>query len=345
MPRRSALPALPPLELPSLRLALRVAELGSVAAAAREVDWLPATATAAIRRLEAQLGATLFTRSTRALKPTPEGQLFLDRTRHALALLDQGTAELHAPLSQVRGTLRLAVSVDLGLTVLRPLLDEFLAAHPALQLDMQVSDRLSDIGREPADAALRYGPPASGEQIVRPMADNTAVLVASPAYLARAGTPHSVGELAAHTGIALRLASRPGQLWSLRVNDDAVQVQPRWQRAADNGLLARLWALDGHGIALKSRLDVADDLLAGRLVRVLPGVEGPDYPLHLVFARGTHLSARMRALADFLRPRLQARADAVTDEALARLAARQPGAGRGRRAPQPRAATARSARA
>jgi DNA-binding transcriptional LysR family regulator len=319
-PARSAAGPQLPLELPGLRLALRVAELGSVAAAAREADLLPATATAAVRRLEGQLGATLFTRNTRALKVTPEGALFLERARHALALLDQGTAELHAPLTQVRGTLRLSVSTDLGLHVLRPMLDEFLALHPLLQVELRVSDRVSDTGREPADAGLRYGVPASEEQIVRPMADNSAVLVASPAYLARAGTPRSVAELAGHQGIALRLSGRPGHVWTLRMPDgQTVEVAPRTRRTADNGLLARLWALDGHGIVLKSRLDVADDLIAGRLVRVLPGVESLPYPLSLVVARGAHLNARMRTLADFLRPRFQARADTVSDAALAAL--------------------------
>ncbi|MEK8032614.1 LysR substrate-binding domain-containing protein [Ideonella sp. DXS29W] len=305
-----------PIELPSLRLALRVAELGSVAAAARESDLLPATATAAIRRLEAQLGAPLFARSTRALKATLEGAQFLERARHALALLDQGTAELHAPLTQVRGNLRLSVSTDLGLHVLRSMLDDFMRLHPQLQLELRVGDRVSDIGREPVDVAVRYGVPTSDEQIVRLMADNTAVLVASPAYLERAGTPRSVAELSMHHGIALRLSGRTGQVWTLVRRGETAEVAPRLRRATDNGLLARLWALDGHGIVLKSRLDVAADLLAGRLLRVLPEWESQAYPLTMVFARGTHLSARMRTLADFLRPRLQGLADSVSDGAL-----------------------------
>lgn len=321
MPRRPRSVPVPqlPLELPSLRLALRVAELGSVAAAAREADLLPATATAAVRRLEGQLGATLFTRNTRALKATVEGAQFLERARHALALLDQGTAELHAPLTQVRGTLRLSVSTDLGLHVLRPMLDEFMLLHPQLQLELRIGDRVSDIGREPVDVAVRYGAPTSGEQIARLMAENTAVLVASPAYLERAGTPAEPADLALHQGIVLRLSGRPGHVWTLLRGEHSVDIAPRVRRSADNGLLARLWALDGHGIVLKSRLDVAEDLRTGRLVRVLPGYESPPYPLTMVFARGTHLSARMRALADFLRPRLQALAESASDAALARL--------------------------
>jgi len=292
------------LELPALRLALRVADLGSVAAAARELDMLPATATAAIRRMESHLKVKLFARSSRALRATPEGEQFLARVREALLLLDHGVSELHAPMSQVRGVLRLGVSTDLGTQVIRPLLDEFLQLHPLIQLDILVSDRVADLGREPVDAAIRYGEPAQADQIVRHMADNTAILVASPAYLQRAGMPLSVADLAAHDGIALRLSGRPGHVWKLLDHGSPVEVRPRVRRVADNGLMTRLWALDGHGIALKSRLDVAADRAAGRLVQVLPKVESAPYPLVLALAQGTHLSARMRVLGDFLKSRL-----------------------------------------
>lgn len=292
-------------EMAALRLALRVADLGSVAAAARELNQLSATATAAVRRLETQLGVRLFTRSSRALRPTPEGEAFLARSREALALIDQAMGELHAPLTQVRGVLRLGVSADLGSHVIRPLLDEFLQAHPALQLELSIADRISDLGREPVDAAIRYGVPEQAGQIVRPLlTDNHAILVASPAYLKRAGTPRRVEDLAQHEGIGLRIASRPGHRWPLLERGKPVTVTLRVRRSVDNGLVARQWAVDGHGIALKSRLDVAADLAAGRLVQVLPQLQSPPYPLQLVLARGTHLSARMRVLGDFLRGRL-----------------------------------------
>lgn len=293
------------LELPALQLALRVAELGSVAAAARERDLLPATATAAIRRLEAQLGTVLFTRSSRALRATPEGAAFLQRAREALGLLDDGVAALREPLAQVRGVLRLAMPSDLGSRVLRPLLDDFLALHPALQLELQVGDRVSDLAREPVDAALRYGEPQQPGLIVRRLADNERILVASPAYLARAGTPQRPEDLAAHDGIALRIGGRPGHPWPMLDGERTLTLRPRVRRTSDSGLVTREWALAGHGIALKSRLDVADDLAAGRLLRVLPALRSAPYPLVLALAAGTHLSARVRALGDFLQSRLR----------------------------------------
>ena len=296
--------ALGSLELPALRLALRVADLGSVAAAARELDQLPATATAAIRRLEGHLRVKLFARTSRALRTTLEGEQFLGRVREALLLLDHGVGELHAPLTQVRGVLRLGVPTDLGTQVIRPLLDEFLQQHPLIQLEVLVSDRVADLSREPVDAAIRYGEPANSDQIVRHLADNSAILVASPDYLQRAGTPLSVADLAAHEGLALRVSGRPGHVWHLLDHGSPVEVRPRIRRVADNGLMTRLWAIDGLGIALKSRLDVAADRAAGRLVQVLPKVESPPYPLVLALARGTHLSARMRVLGDFLKARL-----------------------------------------
>lgn len=294
------------LDLGALRLALRVAELGGVAAAAREQGLLNATATAAIRRLEQQLGARLFMRSSRALRPTPEGEAFLQRCLAALSAVDEAAAELRAPLTQVRGLLRLGVPTDLGTQVLRPLLDEFMALHPQLQLDLAIGDRVADLAREPVDAAIRYGDAAPG-QIVRPLVpDNHAILVAAPAYLRRAGTPKRLDELAAHEMIGLRIASRPAHRWSLLDAGKPVTLSARVRRSTDSGLVARQWAVAGCGIALKSRLDVAADLAAGHLVQVLPQVRSRPYPLVLALARGTHLSARMRALGDFLQRRLQA---------------------------------------
>ncbi|WP_127997889.1 LysR family transcriptional regulator [Piscinibacter defluvii] len=291
-------------ELPALRLALRVAELGSVAAAAREGSLLPATATAAVRRLEAALGVRLFARSSRALRVTAEGEAYLQRVREALALLDLGAGELQSPLQQVRGTLRLAVSTDLGTQVMRPLLDEFLRLHPQLTLELSIGDRLADIGREPVDAAIRYGEPRNAGQILRPLLPgNRRILVASPAYLARAGVPASAADLRRHEGIALRLAGPRHRVWTVHDGHAEITLEPRVRRLVDNGLMARLWALDGLGIAFKSELDVAEDLAAGRLRRVLPSLAMP-YPLVLALAPGTHLTARMRALGDFLAARL-----------------------------------------
>lgn len=230
--------------------------------------------------------------------------LALGRVREALLLLDHGVGELHAPLTQVRGVLRLGVPTDLGTQVIRPLLDEFLQQHPLIQLEVLVSDRVADLSREPVDAAIRYGEPAQADEIVRHLADNSAILVASPDYLQRAGTPLSVADLAAHEGLALRVSGQPGHVWKLLDHGSPVEVRPRIRRVADNGLMTRLWAIDGQGIALKSRLDVAADRAAGRLVQVLPKVESPPYPLVLALARGTHLSARMRVLGDFLKARL-----------------------------------------
>jgi len=293
------------LDLGALRLALRVAELGGVAPAAREQGLLNATATAAIRRLELQLGARLFMRSSRALRPTPEGEAFLQRCLSALTAVDDAAAELRAPLTQVRGLLRLGVSADLGSQLIRPLLDEFMTLHPQLQLDLSVGDRVADLAREPVDAAIRYGDAAPG-QIARPLVpDNHAILVAAPDYLRRAGTPKRLKDLAAHEMIGLRIASRPAHRWTLLDGGQPVTFRARVRRSADSGLIARQWAVDGWGIALKSRLDVAGDLAAGHLVHVLPQVRSQSYPLVLALARGTHLSARMRALGDFLQRRLQ----------------------------------------
>lgn len=293
------------IDLPALRLALRALELGSVAAVARERDMLPATATAAIRRLEAQLGASLFARNNRALRATPEGEAFLERAREAIAALDEGVEALRAPVSEVRGLLRLGVPVDLGTQTLLHLLDDFLALHPHLQLELLVSDRVSNLGQEPVDAAIRYGKPAQPGLIARHLADSVRILVASPDYLARAGAPKTVAELEGHACIGLRIGGRPSSIWRLTGAGQTLEWRFRPQRVTDNGMAAHLWAVAGQGIALKSRLDVLEDLRTGRLVHVLPDWHGGSYPLVLALARGAHLSARIRALGDILQMRLR----------------------------------------
>src|SRR5262245_45312561 len=124
----------PTMDLAALKLFVRAAERGSISAAARDLDWLPATASAALLRAERDLGGKLFTRTTRSLKVTPSGERFLERAREALALLDEARGAFQADRSAVQGPIRLSAPVDIGEQVVAPALDAFLDVHPAVQL-------------------------------------------------------------------------------------------------------------------------------------------------------------------------------------------------------------------
>lgn len=293
--------------LQDLSLFAATAEAGSLSAAARRFDLTPAAASAALKRLEAELGALLFARSTRSLRLTPEGERFLLHCRDALALLQQGRDALAAGRDQVSGTLQLSAPSDLGRQHLLPWLDDFLAQHPALSLRLQLSDRLAVLHREPVDVALRYGAPRDSTLVALPIAPtNRRVLCAAPAYLARAGAPHAPDDLAHHNCLSYVLSDelhdrwrfwRDGREWSVSVHGD---------RTADDGEAVRRWALAGHGIAYKSALDVAEDLRRGALVALCSEWQTEASPLVLVCADRRQLSPAVKRLRGFLVERCDA---------------------------------------
>jgi DNA-binding transcriptional LysR family regulator len=185
------------------------------------------------------------------------------------------------------------------------MIDAFMMLHPEISVSLHLSDRISDLGREPVDVAIRYGDPSDSD-IVRKLTNNVRILVASPAYLARRSAPRAIQDLVKHDCILLRLGNRPGNIWSLRQGNQVMKIEVQGRRVSDNGLVTREWAVAGHGIALKSALDVHADLASGKLIRVLPDVcSEPPFPLYLAFARGMHLSPRILALGEFLADRLK----------------------------------------
>ncbi|RAP57674.1 LysR family transcriptional regulator [Oleiagrimonas sp. MCCC 1A03011] len=294
--------------LADLRLFLSTAELGSLSAAARALDTSPAVASAALKRLEAELEAQLFVRSTRSLRLTLEGERFLQHAREALRSLDEGREALRGDRAELRGELRISAPSDFGHQRLRPWLDTFLQQHPRLQLRLQLSDRLADVYRQPMDVALRYGEPPDSSLIALPLApDNRRVLCASPDYLARTGTPKSPAELSEHNCLRFLLSDELRTHWRFTAPDGRVcNVGIHGDRVSDDGNVVRGWALDGLGIAYKSWLDVSADVAAKRLVVLCPTWRGDLAPLHLVSPDRRLLSPAVHRLRAFLEERCAA---------------------------------------
>jgi DNA-binding transcriptional LysR family regulator len=287
--------------LQDLTLFVHTAEAGSLSAAARRLDLTPAAASAALKRLEAELAAPLFVRSTRSLRLTPEGERFLEHARQALQLLHDGREAVAQGRDVVRGLLQLSAPSDFGRHHLAPWLDEFQQRHPGVRLRLQLSDRLAGLHREPVDLALRYGTPRESSLVALPVApDNRRVLCAAPAYLARAGTPQSPEDLLRHNCLSFVLGDELHDRWRFRRDGREQAVTVQGDRLSDDGELVRRWALAGHGIVYKSALDVADDLAAGRLVALCPGWQTEATPLVLLCADRRQLSPAVRALHAWL---------------------------------------------
>lgn len=292
-----------------LELFVRAADLGSLSGAARELGLQPATASASLKRLETKLAARLMVRSTRALRLTREGAAYIAHARQSLQSLQDGRAALADTQGTLAGLLRVAAPSDFGRGVLRPWLDDYQHEHPQVRLTLLLADRFADVYRQPVDLAVRYGVQPDSTLVTRMLArEHRRVLVAAPAYLARRGAPAHPNELAAHDTLAWVRQERAHDRWTFTRRrgrgDDSVSVALQPAAASDDGAVVRDWALAGRGIAYKAWFDVAADVAAGRLVRLLPSWLGEPSPLQLVVPSREYQPPALRALIAHLVARI-----------------------------------------
>lgn len=289
-----------------LHVFVLTAELGSLSAAARRLELSPAVASAALKRLEASLGCRLLVRSTRSLRLTGEGEQYLPHARAALQSLSAGQQLLAGGKATISGPLQLSAPSDFGRNVLLPWLDEFQLQHPLLSVRLLLADRNADLFRQPVDIALRYGQPEDSSLVALPVAAaNRRVLCASPAYLALHGEPHSLDELGEHNCLRFMLTGRVHERWVFHDGRRELQQQVSGDRVSDDADVVRRWALAGQGVVYKSWLDVAQDVQGGRLVVLMPQLQGEMAPLNLICAHRAHLGETLRLLREHLVTRCQ----------------------------------------
>ena len=292
------------LRLDDLTVFVRTADQGSLSAAARSLEISPALASAALKRLEGELGLRLFARTTRSLRLTDESERYLVHAREALRLLKEGHDTLMQAKEVPGGTLKIAMPSDLGRNILLYWLDKFQALYPGVHYQISVSDRQADMYRQPVDIAIRYGKQEDSSLIAMPIApDNRRVLVASPDYIRKHGRLASLDELQRHNCLCYALDEVIHNNWTFHPagSKKPVTVAVRGNRCADDADLVRRWAVAGLGVAYKSRLDVSGDLRAGRLMVLMPDVAGEPTPLHMVCMHRSQVSATVLTLRDFLR--------------------------------------------
>jgi DNA-binding transcriptional LysR family regulator len=289
-----------------LQLFVLTADLGSISAAARQLELSPALASVALKRLEQQLKTQLILRSTRSLRLTTAGTTYLDYARQAIQLLGQGQQLLQLGKEQLSGELTLSIPSDIGRNCIVLWLAEFQQQHPRLQLKIRVSDRLADLGRLPVDLALRYGEPKDSQLIAMPLVpDNHRVLCASPDYIHRCGAPERPQDISEHQVLQLVLGEAVHNKWQFWLDGQLQQVQVRGALVADDGDVVRRWAVAGLGLAYKSRLDILSDLRSGALVRLLPDYQTEQAPLYLLAVQRLSSSAVFQALSEFLLHKLR----------------------------------------
>ncbi len=284
-----------------LQLFIRTADSGNLSQAARDLDLSTATASASLKRLEQKLGTRLFVRSTRSMRLTQDGEVFLEYGRNALALLKEGEALISADKGSIRGNIRISASSDLGRSVLLPWLDDFQRIHPAITITLQLSDSNVNLFREPVDMAFRYGKQQDSTLVSQHLIDNRRTLVASPAYVDKHPPLQHPRDLASHNCLLYYLKHGLNNTWPFLSGKELIEVKVRGDRMANDGAVVREWAVAGLGIAYKSWLDIRQDLDNGRLVRLLPEYLGDEVPLNVVYPHRNSASPRVRALLAFLR--------------------------------------------
>lgn len=293
--------------LQDLDIFVRTVDGGSLSAAARALDLTPAAASAALKRLESELGVQLLVRSTRSLRLTPSGELFLEHCRPALDALHQASHQLATGEQALRGVLKLSAPSDFGRNVLMPWLDAFQDLHPRVDIRLQLTDRLANVYSDPVDAAFRYGRPADSNLVALPLAtDHRRVLCASPDYLARHGAPSSPHELAERACLCFMLGEDVNDRWGFSRGTQAITVRVRSVNVSNDGDAVRRWALLGRGIAYKARFDVAADLAAGRLRVLCPDWTTEAVPFFMVVPSRRQLTPLLRRLRDFIGERTRA---------------------------------------
>ncbi len=284
---------------------VRVVELGGFSAAARAFRMTPSAVSKLVARLEARLGTRLVNRSTRRLQLTPEGGVFYERSVRLLADLDE--AERCASANEIpAGRLRVNTNFALGRYYLLPLVPEFLAENPAVTLDIALTDEVVDLMEERTDVAIRSGELKNSRLIARKLGGSRLMIVASPDYLARHGTPRVPADLAGHNLLGFSFA-RYHDGWPLMENGREIRVPVSGNLQISDGDALMQLALAGLGLARLSDYHARGEVAAGRLVPVLEDCNPGDIePVHAVFlGQGGHLPARVRAFLDFLVRRLK----------------------------------------
>jgi DNA-binding transcriptional LysR family regulator len=293
--------------LQDLEIFVRTVDSGSLSATARSLDLTPAAASAALKRLEAELQAPLFVRSTRSLRLTREGEVFLAHCRPALAALRDAQLELASGRQQVSGMLQLAAPSDFGRNLLLPWLEAFQQQHPAIRYRLHLSDRVTNVYSDLVDAAFRQGEPPDSSMLALPVhLSNRRVLCASPAYLQAHGTPATPQALAQHSCLCFMLGEEVYDRWKFWRDGEEVMVRAGGGNIANDGDVVRLWALAGRGIIYKSRLDVAVDLAAGRLVALCTDWQTEASPMYMVLPGRRQLTPGLRLLREFIGERCAA---------------------------------------
>jgi DNA-binding transcriptional LysR family regulator len=278
---------------------VQVAETRSFVAAGRLLGVSASAVGKSVARLEDKLGVRLFHRSTRSVTLTAEGTLFLERSRRILSEIEAAELELSQATTAPRGRLR--VSLPLVSSLVLPVLGEFMREYPEIELDLDFTDRMVDVIEEGFDAVLRTGDPTDSRLSARRLGSFRSMLVASPDYLTRRGTPKIPADLLEHTCLHYRFPNS-GKLepWALRRAAGEPELTLPSSMICNNIETRVCFALQGLGVAYLPEFSIREPLADGRLRAVLADHAERTGVFHVLWPASKHPSPKVRAFVDFL---------------------------------------------
>ena len=256
-------------KIDDMELFVIVVKAGGLAAAGRQIGLSPASMTARINALEKRYNTRLLQRTTRRISLTDAGQRFYNACLRVLTEVEQAEALLQSDKDFLSGQLRITAPSDFGRQYVAPALSEFVNQHPDVKPYLHITDAIVNIVEYGYDLAIRFGNLPDSNLIVRYLADNYRVLVASPDYLKAHGIPKHPCDLKQHACLVMERLGEPLNEWQFQIEKDqqSIKISPAF--SCNDGAIIRDWALSGKGIAYKSIWDVKHDLKAGHLQTVL----------------------------------------------------------------------------
>lgn len=282
----------------SMRVFVRVVELGSITAGGRDLRLTPAVASNRIRELERRLGVRLLNRTTRKLTPTEVGRGYYEHARKVLDALAEAEAVVSGYAGAPRGVIRVAAPLGLGRSLIAPLVPGFTEAWPETEVRMRLSDRLVDVLDEGIDVAFFLGTPGDSTLRWRQIAELDRVLAAAPAYLAARGTPADPDDLAGHNCLLLRFPRSPEYFWTLQTDAGLRKMMVAGRFDADSSEVLVDWALAGKGIVNRPRIEVEAHLASGALVAVLTATPPAPAQFGCLYPQRLLQDAKMRLFID-----------------------------------------------
>lgn len=278
---------------------VKVADCGSLTAAAVALDISNPSVTRHLADLESHLGARLFNRSTRRLSLTETGAAFLERSKQLLSDLEEATSAANSSTASPGGILRINAPISFAVSHLARVLPHYSERYPKISLDVSLSDRVVNLVEEGYDLAIRIGRIRDSSLVARKIAPVRLLLCAAPAYLERHGTPVAPNDLQRHHCLSYSYAATPDE-WQFEHAGKNHAVRIKGPMHANNGDLLREAALAGMGIILQPSFIVGDDIRSHKLIALLPDYTAAMTHMYAVYPSRQHLSAKVRTFVDYL---------------------------------------------